>query len=47
MAGLAIDPAWTIRRQRVIFTFMNDSAIWHAQVERMLDGMLKASVPEG
>ena len=46
-AGLALDPACTIRRQRIIFTSMSDSAIWHAQAERMLDGMHKAGVPEG
>ena len=46
-AGLALDPACTIRRHRIIFTSQSDNAIYLLQAERMLDGMHKAGVPEG
>ena len=46
-AGLALDPACTIRRYRIIFSSMSDNAIWLPQAERILDGMQKAGVPEG
>jgi len=46
-AGLALDPAFTVRRERIILTSMSDSAIWQPQAERILDGMHTAGVPEG
>ena len=46
-AGLALDPACTVRRYRIIFSSMSDDAIWRQQAERILDGMQKAAVPEG
>jgi tetratricopeptide (TPR) repeat protein len=42
-AGLALDPAFTIRRCRSILTHMID----YAQTELILDGMHEAGVPEG
>ena len=42
-AGLALDPAFTIRRCRSILTHMIDNA----QTELLLDGMHEAGVPEG
>ena len=42
-AGLALDPAFTIRRLRSILTHMSDTA----QTERILHGMHEAGVPEG
>jgi TolB-like protein/class 3 adenylate cyclase len=42
-AGLALDPAFTIRRCRSILTHMSNKV----QTERILDGMHVAGVPEG
>jgi TolB-like protein/class 3 adenylate cyclase len=46
-AGLALDPAFTIRRERIILTSQSDNAIWQSQTERIFDGMQKAGMPEG
>jgi TolB-like protein/class 3 adenylate cyclase len=46
-AGLALDPAFTVRRDRMILTSLSDNAIWQLQAERILGGMHKAGVPEG
>ena len=42
-AGLALDPAFTIRRLRSILTHVSDTA----QTEQILHGMHEAGVPEG
>ena len=46
-AGLALDPAFTVQRACLWLTSLSDNAIWQSQVERLLDGMHKAGVPEG
>ena len=44
-SGLALDPAFTIRRLRL--GALGNDPIYLAQRERFVDGMLKAGVPEG
>ncbi len=46
-AGLALDPAFTIRRVRIIITSVGDNAIYQRQAERILEGLHKAGVPDG
>jgi Flp pilus assembly protein TadD len=45
-AGLALNPAFTISRARAAWTAMSDDPTYLAQLEPVLDGMLKAGVPE-
>ncbi len=45
-AGLALDPAFTIRRARNWLTAMGDDPIYKTQIERVFDGLHKAGVPE-
>jgi tetratricopeptide (TPR) repeat protein len=45
LAGLALDPAFTIRRVRI--SASSDNAIYLARRERMFEGMRLAGVPEG
>ena len=45
-AGLALDPAFTIRRARNMLTALGDNPIYQRQVERVFDGLRRASVPE-
>jgi TolB-like protein/class 3 adenylate cyclase/Flp pilus assembly protein TadD len=46
-AGLALDPAFTVRRVRMMFTSLSDNPVYRAQVERVFDGMADAGVPPG
>ena len=45
-AGLALNPNFTISRARGVWSAMSDDPIHLAQLERLLDGMRKAGVPE-
>ena len=45
-AGLALNPAFTISRYRAAWTAMNDDPTYLAQLERLLEAMRKAGVPE-
>jgi hypothetical protein len=46
-AGLALDPAFTVHRVRMMFTSLSDNPVYRAQVERVFDGMADAGVPPG
>ncbi len=46
-AGLELDPAYTVRRTRMIMTSLGDNPIYRSQAERVCDGMTKAGVPQG
>jgi TolB-like protein/class 3 adenylate cyclase len=45
-AGLALNPAFTVSRARAAWTAMSDDPTYLAQMERVLEGMRKAGVPE-
>jgi tetratricopeptide (TPR) repeat protein len=45
-AGLALDPAYAISRVRSLWTEQSDDPTFLAGVERILDGLRKAGVPE-
>jgi TolB-like protein/class 3 adenylate cyclase len=45
-AGLALDPTFTVSRTRASWTAMSDDPTYLAQLERYLEGMRKAGVPE-
>ena len=45
-AGLALNPAFAISRARADWTAMSDDPTYLAQLERILDGLRKAGVPE-
>jgi TolB-like protein/class 3 adenylate cyclase len=45
-AGLALDPAFAIARARAAWTAMSDDPRWLAGLERNLEGLRKAGVPE-
>jgi tetratricopeptide (TPR) repeat protein len=45
-AGLAINPTFTISRARAAWSAMSDDPTHLAQLERLLEGMRKAGVPE-
>lgn len=45
-AGLALDPAFTVRRLRHILTAGGDNSTYQAQIERVFDGLQKAGAPE-
>jgi len=45
-AGLALNPAFSISRARANFTTMSDDPTHLAQLERLLEGLRKAGVPE-
>ena len=46
-AGLALNPTFTISRARADWTAMSDDPTFLSVVERMLDGLRKAGVPQG
>jgi tetratricopeptide (TPR) repeat protein len=46
MAGLALNPTFTIFRARTNWTVMSDNPTYLAQLEPLLEGMRKAGVPE-
>ena len=45
-AGIAINPSFTVTRARVDWTALSDAPTYLAQVERILDGLRIAGVPE-
>jgi TolB-like protein/class 3 adenylate cyclase/Tfp pilus assembly protein PilF len=45
-AGLALNPTYTISRARALWTAMSDDPMYLAELERMLEGLRKAGVPE-
>jgi TolB-like protein len=45
-AGLALNPAFAISRVRALWTAMSDDPTYLARLERVLEGMRKAGVPE-
>jgi tetratricopeptide (TPR) repeat protein len=45
-AGLALNPTYTISRARALWTAMSDDPMYVAELERMLEGLRKAGVPE-
>jgi TolB-like protein/class 3 adenylate cyclase/cytochrome c-type biogenesis protein CcmH/NrfG len=45
-AGLTLNPTFTISRARANWTAMSDKPTYLAQIERVLEGMRKARVPE-
>ena len=45
-AGLALNPTFTIARARAAWSAMSDDPTHLAQLQRLLDGMRKAGVPE-
>jgi TolB-like protein/class 3 adenylate cyclase len=45
-AGLALNPTYTISRARALWTAMSDDPTYLAELERMLEGLRKAGVPE-
>ena len=46
-AGLALDPSFTIRRFRIGAEAQGDNPIFRARLERLIERMRKAGVPEG
>jgi hypothetical protein len=46
-AGLALDPGFTIRRFRTGAEAQGDNPIYRARLERVIERMHKAGVPEG
>jgi hypothetical protein len=46
-AGLALDPGFTIRRFRFGAEAQGDNPIYRARLERLIERMRKAGVPEG
>jgi tetratricopeptide (TPR) repeat protein len=45
-AGLALAPAFTVSRARAAWTALSDHPKYLAQLERILDGLREAGVPE-
>ena len=45
-AGLALDPAFTISRARAVWTARSDNPTYLAQLERIIEGLRMAGVPE-
>ena len=45
-AGLALNPAYTISRARALWTAWSDNPTFLAGLERNLEGLRKAGVPE-
>ena len=45
-AGLALNPTFAISRARAGWTAMSDDSTYLAQLERLLEGLHKAGVPE-
>jgi hypothetical protein len=45
-AGIAINPSFTVTRARVDWTALSDAPAYLAQLERILDGLRIAGVPE-
>jgi tetratricopeptide (TPR) repeat protein len=45
-AGLALHPAFTVSRARVIWTGPSDDPAYLAQLEPIIDGLRKAGLPE-
>ena len=45
-AGLALNPAFSISRLRATWTAMTDDPTHLAQIDRVLEGMRKAGLPE-
>jgi tetratricopeptide (TPR) repeat protein len=45
-AGLALNPTYAIARARSLWTAVSDDPTYLAQVERVLEGMRKAGLPE-
>jgi hypothetical protein len=45
-AGLALNPAYSISRARATYTAMSDDPTRHAQIERVVEALRKAGVPE-
>jgi len=45
-AGLALNPAYTLSRARAGYRAMSDDSTYLAQLERLLEGLHKAGVPE-
>jgi Flp pilus assembly protein TadD len=45
-AGLALNPAFAIARARAAWAAMSDNPRWLAGLERNLEGLRKAGVPE-
>ena len=45
-AGLALNPAFAISRARTAWTAMSDDPTYLAGLERILEGLRKAGVPE-
>ena len=45
-AGLALNPAFSISRARATYTAMSDDPTRLAQIERVVEAMRKAGVPE-
>ena len=45
-AGLALNPAFTISRARVLWTARSDDPTYLAQLEPILEGLRKAGMPE-
>ena len=46
-AGLALDPGFTIRRFRTGAEAQGDNPVYRARLERLIERMRKAGVPEG
>ena len=46
-AGLALNPAYTISRDRAAWTARSDDPTYLAQLEPIFEGMRKAGLPEG
>ena len=46
LAGLALHPAFTVSRARVIWTGSSDDPAYLAQLEPIIDGLRKAGLPE-
>jgi TolB-like protein/Tfp pilus assembly protein PilF len=46
-AGIALNPAFTVSRAQAALTAMSDDPTFLAGVQRILDGLRKAGVPEG
>jgi hypothetical protein len=45
-AGLALDPAFTIARAHAAWAAMSDDSAYRTGLERNLEGLRKAGVPE-
>jgi hypothetical protein len=45
--GLSFEPSTTIRRYGQMLKGATDNRVWHAQADRIIEGLRKAGVPEG